>query len=269
MTQGVQNIARSPLGRIEAMLLEKAALQPTFSIQEAKIFLGPRRGRHARQILARLRKKGWIERVQRGRFAVIPLSSGTVRTPQIHEFLIAMELVRPAAIAYLSAMNHHGMTEQLPRTVLIATNHRVRRPIKESLGYSFRIISLRPARFFGLQKAWINEQPFLVTNREKTVIDGLDQPKNVGGIELVAAALTDSWEQLDEARLREYARRIGNTAVAKRLGFLMEALGLGKPEVLRSSITFGKGFSRLDPTLPTKGRFNRRWGLIVNAKVGA
>ena len=72
----------------------------------------------AKHILSALRKKGWILRVQRGRFAVIPLSSGSSRTAQIHEFLIAMELVQPAAIAYLSALNHHGMTEQLPRTVV-------------------------------------------------------------------------------------------------------------------------------------------------------
>jgi len=269
MTHDAQNITRSALGRVESMLLAKAALQPTFSIQEAKAFLGPNRARHARQILARLRKKGWIERIQRGRFAVIPLSSGDVRTPQIHEFLIAMELVRPAAIAYFSAMNYHGMTEQIPRTVFVATNHKVRRPIRESLGNSFKIISLRAPRFFGVQKAWINESPFMITDREKTIIDGLDQPKNAGGIGIVAAALADSWKDLDEVRLREYAGKIGNTAVAKRLGFLMEALALGDPDRLRASMIFGKGFSRLDPTLPAQGKYNRRWGILVNAKVNA
>jgi predicted transcriptional regulator of viral defense system len=37
-------------------------------------------------------------------------------TPQLHEFVVAMEIVSPAVIAYWSALNHHGMSEQLPRT---------------------------------------------------------------------------------------------------------------------------------------------------------
>ena len=55
--------------------------------------------------------------------------------------------------------------------------------------------------------------------------------------------------------------------MAKRLGFLMEALGVGDAEALREAVTLGAGYSRLDPTLPAKGIHNRRWGLLVNATV--
>ena len=53
----------------------------------------------------------------------------------------------------------------------------------------------------------------------------------------IAKALSGSWNQLDEAKLRGYARKVGNAAVTKRLGFLMETLGLGDPdnaEIIRS-----------------------------------
>lgn len=201
-----------------------------------------------------------------GRFAVIPLSS-TSRNPQIHEFLVAMELVKPAAIAYFSAMNHHGFTDQLPRTVFVATDHRVSRPVRSALGFTFRIVSLREPRFFGLMKAWIDQRPFVVTDRERTIVDALDLLRYAGGIGIVTAALRTSWHQLDEARLREYVVRIGNSAVAKRLGFLMEALGVGDAEALREAVTLGAGYSCLDPTLPAKSTHNRRWGLLVNATV--
>ena len=102
---------------------------------------------------------------------------------------------------------------------------------------------------------------------EKTIVDGLDLPRNVGGIGTVTAALRTSWPQLDEARLRGYVARIGNSAVAKRLGFLMEALGVGDAEALREAVKLAHGYSRLDPTLPAKGTYNRRWGLLVNARV--
>ena len=34
------------------------------------------------------------------------------------------------------------------------------------------------------------------------------------------------------------------------------------------AIFLAPGFSPLDPTLPKKGKHNRRWGLLVNAEVG-
>ena len=268
MTNGAQNITREPLGKLEAQFLTKVAVRPAFSIEEARQLLRHGKEGPTRQFLERLQRKGWIRRIKPGKFAPIPLSSGETRTPQLHEFLIAMELVSPAAVAYLSALNHHGMTEQIPRTVFVQTDHPVRRRPKEALGVTFKIISVRPQKFFGVVKDWVNEQPFSITDKEKTIIDGLDLPKYVGGVGEIAKALTQAWDELNEAKVREYAVKIGNSAAAKRLGYLMETLGLGDPEALRKAISLAPGFSPLDPTLPKKGKHNRRWGLLVNVEVG-
>jgi len=267
MTNDIQNITRSPLGRKEAQFIAKIGILTTFSIADARRVLGHKKTDPTRQFLERLQTKGWIKRIRRGRFAIIPISSGEDRTPQLHEFIIAMELVSPAAIAYWSALNHHGMTEQLPGTVFVATNHPVRRPPGEVLGVSYKIISLRPERFFGTQKDWIGEMPFFVTDREKTIIDGLDLPQYVGGVGEIAKALSTSWTQLNESRLRKYAAKIGNRAVAKRLGFLMETLGLGDVETFRKVVTLSSGFSLFDPSLPRRGKYNRRWGLLINTVI--
>lgn len=267
MTNSTQNITKGALGKKEAQLIARIGIRPTFNIEDARRVLGHRASDPTRQFLERLQTKGWIRRIRRGRFAVIPLSSGEDRSPQLHEFIIAMELVSPAVIAYWSALNHHGMTEQLPRTVFVATNHPVRRSPGEVLGVSYKIISLRPEKFFGILKDWINEMPFMVTDREKTVIDGLDLPQNVGGVEEISKALATGWAQLDEAKLRKYAAKIGNSAVAKRLGFLMEMLGLGDIEKLRKAVELAPGFSPLDPTMPHNGKYNRRWGLLVNTEI--
>jgi predicted transcriptional regulator of viral defense system len=269
MSIGVQNITRSPLGRTEARFLARMGIRPTFSIAEARHVLGHKDSDPTRQFLERLQTKGWIRRIKRGRFAIIPLSSGENRTPQLHEFIVAMELVSPAAIAYWSALNHHGMTEQLPRTVFVATNHPVRRPPGEVLGVSYKVISLRPEKFFGVVKDWINEMPFMVTDREKTIIDGLDLPQYVGGVAEVTKVLSIGWTQLNESKLRKYAVKLGISAVAKRLGFLMETLGLGNVEAFRRVVTLAPGFSPLDPTLPHHGKYNRRWGLLVNTEIKA
>ena len=240
-----------------------------FTTEEAQGILKYKGEDSTQKFLERLQTKGWIRRIKRGRFAVIPLSSGETRSPQLHEFIVAMELVSPAAIAYWSALNHHGMTEQLPRTVFVVTDHPVRRPPGDVLGVSYKIISLRPEKFFGIMKDWIDEMPFMVTDREKTIIDGLDLPQYVGGVAEIAKALSTVWTQLNESKLCKYAVKIGNSAVAKRLGFLMEILGLGNVEALRKAVTLAPGFSPLDPTLQRKGKYNRRWGLLVNSEIKA
>ena len=180
-----------------------------------------------------------------------------------------MALVSPAAIAYWSALNRHGMTEQLSRTVFIVTDHPVRRPPGEVLDVDYKVISLRPQKFFAIRKDWIGKMPFMVTDREKTIIDGLDLPQYAGGVGEVSKALSTAWTQLNESKLRKYAAKIGNSAVAKRLGFLMETLGLGDSQALRKTVPLAPGFSLLDPALPRRGKYNRRWGLLVNTEVKA
>ena len=107
----------------------------------------------------------------------------------------------------------------------------------------------------------------MVTDREKTIIDGLDLPQYVGGVAEIIKVLSIGWKQLNESKLRNYAVKIGNSAVAKRLGFLMETLGLGNIEAFRKVVTLAPGFSLLDPTLPRQGKYNRRWGLLVNTEI--
>ncbi len=263
----VQNITKGQLGKMEAAFLAKAGAHPTFTLAFAREALGHTKDDPTSQFLERLQSKGWIRRIRRGRFAVVPLSSGEDRSLQLHEFIVAMELVFPAVIAYWSALNHHGMTEQLPRTVFVATDHPVRRQPGDVLGVTYRIVSQKPDKFFGVMKDWIDETPFSVTDREKTIIDGLDLPQYVGGVSEIAKALTGSWKTLDEKKLRTYAAKIGNSAVGKRLGFMMETLGLGDVEALRKALPLAPGYSPLDPTMPKHGKYSRRWGILVNAEI--
>jgi predicted transcriptional regulator of viral defense system len=263
----VQNITKGQLGKMEAAFLAKAGTHHTFTLAFARQMLGHTKDDPTPQFLERLQSKGWIRRIRRGRYAVVPLSSGDDRSPQLHEFVVAMELVSPAVIAYWSALNHHGMTEQLPRMVFVATDHPVRRQPADVLGVTYKIVSLRPDKFFGVMKDWIDETPFSVTDREKTIIDGLDLPQYVGGVSEIAKALIGSWNALDEKKLRKYAAKIGSSAVAKRLGFMMETLGLGDVEAFRKAIPLAAGFSPLDPTMPKRGKYNRRWGILINMEI--
>jgi len=70
----VQNIANGQLGKMEAAFLAKAGVHPTFTLTFVRQTLGHTEDDPTPQFLERLQSKGWIRRIRRGRFAVVPLS---------------------------------------------------------------------------------------------------------------------------------------------------------------------------------------------------
>ena len=66
-------------------------------------------------------------------------------------------------------------------------------------------------------------------------------------------------------RLISYAIKIGVGAVIRRLGFLLELYKIGTSEdweILSSHLT--ETYVRLDPLLPSEGKFLRKWRLQLN-----
>ena len=43
--------------------------------------------------------------------------------------------------------------------------------------------------------------------------------------------------------------------------------GMTNTDAFRKAVTLAPGFSTLDPTLPKRGKYNRRWGLLVNLDI--
>ena len=75
-------------------------------------------------------------------------------------------------------------------------------------------------------------------------------------------------EYRDETLVLDYANRLGNRAVYKRLGYLIEVLGISAPGVVATCrVRRSSGLVALDPTVTGRGRILRRWNLRVNATV--
>jgi predicted transcriptional regulator of viral defense system len=98
----------------------------------------------------------------------------------------------------------------------------------------------------------------------------LDRPGLGGGIGHVAHIIGEFFagEQRDDGALMEYARRVGNRTVCKRLGYIVETLRIDAPDVLEfCRRRMSTGYSRLDPGATRGGRLLRRWRLELNAVV--
>ena len=87
-------------------------------------------------------------------------------------------------------------------------------------------------------------------------------------MESVARAVWSWREWLDLGKLVDYANHIRNRTAVRRLGYVLEALGLQTEEsefVLGLSVF--SSYGRLEPGLPGKGEWYRKWRLDVNAEI--
>lgn len=168
-------------------------------------------------------KKGWLEPVGKGHYLLIEANRGYKKlAPKMTPYVIARTLNQPYYLAYLSAAYHHHLTTQLPRVLHIAVR-RQRRPLKFK-HTKVQFVTVREKKFFGYERAKIDNEQVMVSDLEKTLIDSLDRPALVGGIEAVVRFIQVASPQTDFEKLLQYTKRNGNRALAVRLGYLVETL---------------------------------------------
>lgn len=214
-----------------------------------------------RVLLSRMEEEGSIERIERGKYLVVPLTART-GLYTLNEFAVGSELVEPYAIGYWSALSYHGLTEQIPGTVFIQTTSRKKKRDITIFGVRYLIVKLSDYRFFGIEDIWIEDKSVVVTNPEKTIVDCLDRPEYCGGVIEVAKALRDG--SFDYGVLSRYALDMNNSGVVRRLGFLCDYLGI--PIELPKIGT--RNYLLLDPTMPGGGDADSKWRLRVNIDLG-
>jgi len=95
-----------------------------------------------RVLLSRLESRGSIERIEKGKYLIIPLDS-SYGEYTLHEFVIGSWLVNPCAISYWSALHWYGMTEQIPSTVFIQTTGRKKKQNPEIFGVRYQVIKIK------------------------------------------------------------------------------------------------------------------------------
>lgn len=236
-----------------------------FGAAEAEPFWG--NAVQARKALARLHEKGWLERLDRGRYMIVPLEAGVERKWSEDSLAVGTFLAPGGAAAYWTAVRYWGWTTQLPATVLFLTPTQRYRSSPVVLGVQYRFVRTKPERVFGIHEAWEGELRVRVTDRERTVLDMLDRTDLSGGVPEVSTALSQAWEELDLDKLTQYMDRFGSGTVPKRLGFLAERLNLARDSQLIETWRrmIGKGVSLLERGGPPQGPIVSRWRLRVNA----
>lgn len=220
----------------------------------------------SRNFVRKLVNRRVVTRLKPGLFILVPFELGKEAEYIGNPFVVAREIVsgKDYFLSHATAMEIHGGVTQ-PQLVVYVTTLKPRRPITV-LGIEFRFIHSKKKYFFGISNHWVTKQEKVkVSDLERTIIDGLKQPEYCGGLTEVAKGLWMRQQDVNINRLISYAIKIGVGAVFRRLGFLLELYKIGISEdweILSSHLT--ETYVRLDPLLPSEGKFLRKWRLQLN-----
>ncbi len=221
----------------------------------------------ARKMASRLSKRGWLERLNKGVYLIQVLEAGDKPKWTLDSYYIASRLVEPYYIGYYNMLNLYGWTEQVPLVVNISTTKRMKP--RAILGVKYNFVMVSSGKFFGAIERYVSGYKIMVSDKEKTIVDALDHPEYCGGILEVAKALYNAEKDVKWETVIEYARKMGNGAVFKRLGYLAEAMGLALPEGIMQEIrrNLTEGYAPLSPEIKGNGNYNSKWKINENVRL--
>jgi predicted transcriptional regulator of viral defense system len=177
-----------------------------------------------RDMLYELARKGYVHRVQAGRYLISTQPSRRARLEALDP-LAAVVLRRLSHEWYLSwhsALWHYGLIDQQASRLYVAVTAR-KRPAR--VGRSeVRFITVNERKFFGWETIEEFGQPTHMATVEKAIIDSFDQPRLAAPVSVIANAMRTAWREgiLDPERLIADALRFNSPVLNRRLGFFMD-----------------------------------------------
>lgn len=221
---------------------------------------------YANLVLSRLKKKGWLQRLRRGVYSIVPLHSVSGQPVLEEPMVIAMSLFAPCYISGWSAAEHWDLTEQISNSVVVYTSRRQRKNI-QSIGRVTYRTRYTNETLTGVTTFWSESNVVRIADPHRLIVDILQSPDLGGGGRQTLDIVKTYWrsERADADTLLEYAQRLGNGALFKRLGFSAEYFGAPTEEwVLECRARLTSGIAQLDPSGSKRGRIVSRWQLQVN-----
>ena len=215
-------------------------------------------------ILNGLAYKKRIQKIERGRYLLIPAKAGTDGYWAEDSWIIVPHLIDTYYVGFWTAMNFWDMTEQIPHTVFVATTKRKRN--LEFGGQRFEFVTLSSKKFFGFTEEKADEGKFFnISTREKTIVDGLMHPEYCGGIPEVTKAMWNIRKDIDWQLVYEMAEKVKINVVLKRLGYLLSILDIEGKISERTKKIKKYPYQYLDhAAIGEKIENSKEYGLLIN-----
>ena len=195
---------------------------------------------YVRTLLYRLAKAGLITRIERGKY-----------TMHADPLIVASHMVTPSYLSLWTALRYYNLIEQQPLALFVMTPAARRKVVFADT----EIVFVKTRHLFGYRKVRHADLDIFMAEKEKAIIDALLHRLP---LDAISSALEGG--EMDPRKLSDYARRTGNAALIKRLGYLMEKK-MGNPSGLEPP---DRAYVLLDYHGKKEGKRDARWRLVVN-----
>jgi len=256
----------SGLGPKEAEFVARLTYEKKtiFSAADITGFL-PSGFKYRNQLVYTLKQKRILTPIKRGFYAFTPLEAIPTGL-RVNELLIP-PLFFPREnyyIGYSTMFNYYEFTDQLFQTVYVLNTSLFQE--RTICGASFRFLKVSKDRMYGIETIRVDDTDVQVSSRERTLVDLIYFNRPVGGVERAVEILAKVVREkgCDIGKLVEHASLFPNTTVRKRIGVVLEYLGI-EETALASLVDSVKNTSITSLTGSRKGTLNKTWRVIVDA----
>jgi predicted transcriptional regulator of viral defense system len=240
-----------------------------FSIQEASTLLHLPEEK-TRVTLAYLARKGWLSRIKQGFYIVVPLGTTNPHKYKENPWIVADRIFAPCYIGGWSAAEYWEFTDQIFNSVVVITRRKLKNTRIKIQGTDYIIKCVSEKSFGKTKSVWFENVKISMSDPLQTIVDILDAPYLGGGIRHVSDIVREYFNSKyrNDDELCKYIEQKNNKTIYKRLGFLIEVLGI-KAENLKMSCkkNISVGYSLFDPRIEAQGIFNSKWNLRINVRI--
>jgi predicted transcriptional regulator of viral defense system len=257
------------LGALEAkvVLSLREHSREVVDVSDIRTLAGP--GNATRNVVQQLIRKGWLSRVRRGRYILLPPEHGPDNLGENNVLALATAAVTPSYAGWWSAASFHGFTTQIPLTAFIAVTRKM--SDRELEGSEVRFVQLSNSKFFGAQLYSVYGRQVPISSPVKTLIDCLDRPALVGGVTEVVRVADRALASVPGNEAVETAIRFGSKSVMQRLGAISDLVDRPLPDPARQRLRAAipkSARSRFGRGRPLQGDIGyvAAWGLFIDAR---
>lgn len=206
-----------------------------------------------------LAKLGWLIRFKRGLYAVVT-DIGSLASGGISFYTISQALNKNSYISFESALQYHGLFDQMLSTVGAVTFKRARKyKIKDT---EMRFFRIKKELYFGFTQERSDIGLVNIARKEKALLDILYFRSNQYYASLVWEKLVEYKRKIDISLLKQYSKKF-NLDVIRQLGFFLDRLGVDTSDLIK--IVSGKtSYSKM--TKDSKD-FNSKWRLYFDHNI--
>jgi len=178
------------------------------------------------------------------------------------ELVIGDFLAHEGGIAYWTAMNYHGLTEQIPNVIFVQTIRQ--KHSKKVFNVQYRFIQIKTSKNFGYKTEGYGNHSYKITDLEKTILDCFDLPKYSGGYPEIIKAFYNA--KLSSQKLIRYSKKMKNISVSKRLAFLADLFEKKELEPFTKYVQsiVKEKYNLFEHNGEPTGKTNKKWRLILN-----